>query len=371
MSRVIIDKSIEEKIISDYLSGIAPYKISSYIGLSYGIVLKTLKRNNVYYGRPSMWLESEDSILINNYANCSWKDLMKMLPKRNKQAILARASILNLNRSGVEFSSYSKYEDEIIKWYYVSCGAEYISKNILTHRTKGSIESRAKRLGVKTREHWSDEEIDIMMKYYEYLPVDDIMQMLPKRTRNSIILEAVKLKLKNITNKNYSYEEQEFIRNNYVKMTDFELGDVLGRTKNSITRMRSILKLQRPSKKSFISISVFLRQHNYRWKIESMENCQYKCVITGDKFGAIHHLYAMNLIVEDVCKALNIDDDFDVKTASEEMKETILNKFIEEQGKHPLGVCITKELHLEFHKRYGYGDNTPEQFENFIKEVRS
>ena len=52
------------------------------------------------------------------------------------------------------------------------------------------------------------------------------------------------------------------------------------------------------------------------------------------------------------------------------MNKNVVDKVIEEQAKHPLGVCITKELHLEFHKRYGYGDNTPEQFEEFVKQIK-
>lgn len=32
---------------------------------------------------------------------------------------------------------------------------------------------------------------------------------------------------------------------------------------------------------------------------------------------------------------------------------------------HFVKVCIRRDLHLEFHKKYGFGNNTPQQYQEF------
>jgi len=48
----------------------------------------------------------------------------------------------------------------------------------------------------------------------------------------------------------------------------------------------------------------------------------------------------------------------------EELKK-LSDECLEIHYRYSLGVCLTDEIHNLFHAIYGYGDNTPEQFEEF------
>ncbi|MBM6821039.1 hypothetical protein H6A19_17195, partial [Clostridium saudiense] len=80
-----------------------------------------------------------------------------------------------------------------------------------------------------------------------------------------------------------------------------------------------------------------------------------------------HHLKSFSEIVDEMIKILNIPIYKTVGEYSEEELNQMEVLILELHYKYGLGVVITKELHDEFHKSYGYGDNTPEQFNEFKK----
>lgn len=96
-------------------------------------------------------------------------------------------------------------------------------------------------------------------------------------------------------------------------------------------------------------------------------NNKYKCVLTGNRFDDIHHIYGLNLILNEVLDILDIDVKSTMNDYTEDELSSILNMFRIKQAEYPLGVCLCKEVHMLFHNKYGYGNNTEEQWEEFVK----
>jgi len=107
-----------------------------------------------------------------------------------------------------------------------------------------------------------------------------------------------------------------------------------------------------------------LRRNIYEWKVASMEACNYKCVITGERFDDIHHTYSFMTIISDTLNNLGLP----VKQFIHEYSEGELNLIEKECMKihmENIGVCLKKDIHMQFHAEYGNKNNTPEQFEEF------
>lgn len=111
-------------------------------------------------------------------------------------------------------------------------------------------------------------------------------------------------------------------------------------------------------------LNVYLRDFITEWKKDSAKNCNYKCVITGEKFDAIHHLYSFNKILDETMNICNLPIYKNINQYTDEEMELLKTELVKEHYKHPLGVCLTREIHNLYHRLYGY-DNTPEQFEEF------
>jgi hypothetical protein len=96
-----------------------------------------------------------------------------------------------------------------------------------------------------------------------------------------------------------------------------------------------------------------------------MKANNYKCILTGKRFDIIHHLYGFDKIIQETFNIVNLPIYDEINMYSVEQLDTFSKVCNELHYKYGLGVCLTKEMHDKFHLEYGYGNNTPEQFEEF------
>lgn len=118
--------------------------------------------------------------------------------------------------------------------------------------------------------------------------------------------------------------------------------------------------------------------HNYirdkisEWKNQSLKYFDYKCLFTDEhKHIVIHHLFAFNMILDTALKILNLDVRDKVNKYSKQELDNILLTVNKLHEKYGLGIVLCKDIHILFHKEYGTGGNTKEQFVEFIKRYYS
>ncbi|MFZ2992525.1 MAG: hypothetical protein WA061_02305 [Microgenomates group bacterium] len=116
---------------------------------------------------------------------------------------------------------------------------------------------------------------------------------------------------------------------------------------------------------------IHARKYLTQWKKDSMKESNYKCIITGDRFDDIHHLYSMDKILRDALYELGIDMREFVKDYSQEEIDAVSKKIVELHDSHPLGVCLRKDIHALFHSVYGYGNTDEVQFYEFKEKIKS
>lgn len=239
-------------------------------------------------------------------------------------------------------------------------------------RTGAGIETRRQRLNMTHRPGaWSADEESILTELYGLIPATSVSDLLPGRSRNAVVAHAMKLGLVGYRPYHtYTTEEEKFIADNYLNMSDEDIGAILGHPGSSIKNRRNRLGLHRKVTTNYETACAFFRKYNIDWKEDSMRASAYKCVVSGDRFDEIHHLVSLNTIVENAINLLGCGScGFDPNTASTEEKRNFIDAVKTEQSKYPLGVCLRHDIHSAFHRMYGFGNNTEEQFNEFLERI--
>lgn len=313
---------------------------------------------------------TDDDIIFlkDNYPKGNWDKIKERFPDVDKQYIYKFASKNNIKADKFLSNRWSEYELDILKKYYTEKDGIKKIQELLPNRKYKAITTKAKRIGLKSREYWSCEEDSLLSELYDNTMIDDIMPYFPNRSRNALILHAESLGLRSVVK--YSKDEEQFIIDNWKNMSDEELGKHLrGRSGHTIKYKRLMLGITRVTDGlSYTDIYDYVRKNNMPWKKKSMENCDFKCQVTGERFDDIHHIHGLNLILKEALNNLNISK-YDINTFTEEELTSVLHEFRRVQDTYPLGVCLCAKIHKDFHIKYGYGNNTEEQWNEYLQTI--
>lgn len=312
------------------------------------------------------WQDDEFAILAKYGSKMNSVELKKFLPNRSESMISYQLNKIGVKKENkLHNSLWTKEEDnEIIDLYKKGLTIEDILRISHSKRSKRSIQRRLTSLGIaSSRREWTKDEIKYLENYYHIFNPNDIARYL-NRSKSSIVSKALGLGLKGTYY--WSKEEENFLANNWMKMTDAQLAKYLHKNIYSISNRRKKMGYIRvdPNEKNYKMLSQYLRANTKWWIQKSKDACGNVCIFSGSNNFDVHHLYSVSSIIKDVLSELKIEakkfDDY-----SEEELSLILNKYENILNTTPLGVCLRRDIHREFHSIFGYGHNTPEQFKEF------
>ncbi|MGG0308435.1 hypothetical protein ABEY43_06525 [Priestia megaterium] len=118
------------------------------------------------------------------------------------------------------------------------------------------------------------------------------------------------------------------------------------------------------------SLNEYLRAKLNNWKFLSLKRYEFKCALTGihTKDLEIHHLHNFRQILDETLEKLKIGLYKDVSEYTSEELHAIVQLFLDLNNSYGLGIPLQSHIHTLFHMSYGYSNNTPEQFEEFIND---
>lgn len=359
-----------DAIIEDYNNGMRPYELGKKYNRTSSTIIDKLKSIGIYKCVNYRFTKEDIDFLKIHYPNGDWNLIKERFPHMNKQRIVAKMSELGIK---AEYFKDKKWTDEnliILKDNYYNGNLDNILK-LLPNRTYKAITTKAKRIGVKTRDFWSENELEALKKHYKILEIDELLNFLPNRSKECIYIKASDLGLHREQNFYKDYEIN-FVKNNALVLSDEEIASVLNRSVKSIQAKRLELGFSKFDRiKGYSTLSEYIRGHIFKWKMDSLKKCNYKCVLTGESFDCIHHIHGFNLIFNEMIKDYNLEIKEDISLYTNEELDFMLKCFNALQNKYPLGVCLRKDLHILFHSLYGYGNNTEEQWDEFSNNYKN
>jgi hypothetical protein len=274
----------------------------------------------------------------------------------------------------IECRNYALWwSDEDTKILKDNCGKmsyKDMTSIFSTPKTVDEIKRRAGYIGLTSSRDWSDEEIKILIDNYSTRPMCDVIELLPNRSRSSILGQARAQNLKSFfyLNHIYSKEEDDYLIANYLEMSNEELGQYLHRHPNGIAQHLLVLDLHRPTAiDSYNNLACYVRSRLSSWKESVRKENDYTCALTGKRSNiVVHHIRGFNLLMSETIDVLDFPIYKNISEYTQQQLDIFLETFLQIQASYNSYICINEDVHKQFHSIYGYGFNTEDQWNDFV-----
>lgn len=269
---------------------------------------------------------------------------------------------------------WSSADTNILIDNYKKLSYRQMSENNIfsVYRTPDEIRRRAIYIGITSSREWSDSETDILKNNYSRMSMNDLMLMLPKRTKSSISRKALSygLKSKFYLTHMYSKKEDDYIKDNYLSKSNEELGNELNRSAQGIAEHLLVLDLHRPTEiDNYKTLKKYIRSRITPWRDNVRKANNYTCSLTGRRSNiVVHHIRSFNLLFYETISRLSFPIYDDISLYKQTQLDTFLKEFIDVQEYYNSYICIDEAMHKRFHNEYGYGNNTEDQWDEFVNK---
>lgn len=360
---------MKTRIIEMYESGNSCRQIEKETGISRHKISQILKEEGVFVSnrKYQKYNESDIAFLKEKYEKNDWAALLTKF--KNKQTVHGLASKYHIPHG----SAWSEDDLKIVKNNMYNKSFSEIASMLSSQRTVEAVRTKAVRLGYRNDRSWSEEEFEILNKYYSILPIDEFCKLLPNRSKDVIIMYASDRGIKSydtIRELWKDYEDQ-YIIDNYIQYPDDVLAKKLNRKLRAVKWRRVVLGCYRNTNvNNHQRLNQYIRHKMYQWIKDVEHKDNYRCVITGSPKYAVHHIISLNSLILNALHHLNISEQLLFDDYSEEQLNAVF-LYVKQQCSVENGVCVRPDLHKLFHRLYGYTNTTFNDWNMFIFNYKS
>lgn len=260
----------------------------------------------------------------------------------------------------------------LITNYNGRSSCETISNKLNNRWDKEAVYRKAVVLGLTEPKEWSLEDKEIVRQLYPTSSIEELKAALPHKSESAIRGVAHSLGLKSMyyLSQRYSDEENKFLSDNYILKTNEELAQILNRTPSAIAQHLSVLGYSReqpPLGERYRNLTYYLRARIAPIvnKVKSSPNAY--CAVTGKRTNLVlHHIRGFGLIAHEAIRNVNMPIYSDLSDYTEQQLTALSDEFIKLHEAYHQYILINKDVHMHFHKLYGYGYNTESQWSEFV-----